>query len=44
VEFFLAFFVFYMISLVFESWFFYRYELGNKKTPQCHSERSEESR
>jgi hypothetical protein len=33
-----------MISLVFESWFFYRYELGNKKAPQCHSERSEESR
>ena len=31
VEFFLTFFVFYMISLVFESWFFYRYELGNKK-------------
>ena len=31
VEFFLTFFVFYMISLVFESWFFYRYERGNKK-------------
>jgi hypothetical protein len=31
VEFFLTFFVFYIISLVFESWFFYRYELGNKK-------------
>ena len=44
VEFFLTFFVFYIISLVFESWFFYRYERGNKKTPPCHSERSEESR
>ena len=44
VEFFLTFFVFYLISLVFESWFFYRYEQGNKKVPQCHSERSEESR
>ena len=31
VEFFLTFFVFYLISLVFESWFFYRYERGNKK-------------
>lgn len=30
VEFFLTFFVFYLISLVFESWFFYRYESGNK--------------
>ena len=31
VEFFLTFFAFYLISLVFESWFFYRYESGNKK-------------
>ena len=31
VEFFLFFFVFYLISLMFESWFFYRYEQGNKK-------------
>ena len=31
VEFFLTFFAFYLISLVFESWFFYRYECGNKK-------------
>ena len=30
VEFFLTFFAFYLISLVFESWFFYRYERGNK--------------
>ena len=30
-EFFLTFFAFYLISLVFESWFFYRYESGNKK-------------
>ena len=30
VEFFLIFFAFYLISLVFESWFFYRYERGNK--------------
>ena len=44
VEFFLTFFGFYLITLAFESWFFYKYERGNKKTPQCHSERSEESR
>ena len=31
VEFFLTFFVFYLISLAFESWFFYRYERGNIK-------------
>jgi uncharacterized membrane protein YqjE len=31
VEFFITFLVFYLISLVFESWFFYRYEQGNKK-------------
>jgi hypothetical protein len=31
VEFFLTFFAFYLISLAFESWFFYRYERGNKK-------------
>lgn len=30
VAFFLTFFVFYLISLIFESWFFYRYESGNK--------------
>ena len=30
VEFFLTFFAFYLISLAFESWFFYRYERGNK--------------
>ena len=30
VEFFLTFFAFYLISLVFESWFFYRYEQGKK--------------
>jgi len=30
VEFFLTFFVFYLISLTFESWFFYRYERGKK--------------
>ena len=30
-EFFLTFFVFYLISLAFESWFFYRYERGNIK-------------
>ena len=29
VEFFLTFFAFYLISLAFESWFFYRYERGN---------------
>ena len=33
VEFFLTFFVFYIISMMFESWFFYRYERGKKKTP-----------
>ena len=31
VEFFLVFFGFYILTLVFESWFFYRYEHGNKK-------------
>ena len=31
VEFFLTFFAFYLISLAFESWFFYRYERGNIK-------------
>lgn len=31
VEFCLTFFAFYLINLVFESWFFYRYERGNKK-------------
>ena len=31
VEFFITFLVFYLISLVFESWFFYRYEQGKKK-------------
>ena len=31
VEFFLVFFGFYILTLVFESWFFYRYEYGNKK-------------
>lgn len=30
VEFFLTFFVFYIISLVFESWFFFRYEREQK--------------
>ena len=30
VEFFLTFFVFYIISLVFESWFFFRYEREHK--------------
>ena len=30
VEFFLTFFVFYLISLAFESWFFFRYERGQK--------------
>ena len=29
-EFFLTFFVFYLISLIFESWFFFRYERGQK--------------
>lgn len=29
-EFFLTFFTFYMISLMFESWFFFRYERGQK--------------
>ena len=43
VEFFLVFFGFYILTLVFESWFFYRYERGNKTT--CHSDdrREEES-
>ena len=31
VEFFLTFFAFYLICLAFESWFFYRYDRGNKK-------------
>ena len=31
VEFFLTFFGFYLITLVFESWFFYRYEQVKKK-------------
>lgn len=31
VEFFLTFFVFYIISLVFESWFFFRYEREQKE-------------
>lgn len=31
VEFFLTFFSFYLITLVFESWFFYRYEQVKKK-------------
>lgn len=31
VEFFITFFVFYIISMVFESWFFFRYEQGKKK-------------
>ena len=30
VEFFLTFFLFYLISMFFESWFFYKYERGNK--------------
>ena len=30
VEFFLTFFVFYLISMFFESWFFYKYERGKK--------------
>ena len=31
VVFFLVFFGFYILTLVFESWFFYQYEHGNKK-------------
>ena len=31
VIFFLVFFGFYILTLVFESWFFYQYEYGNKK-------------
>jgi len=31
VEFFLTFFGFYLITLMFESWFFYRYEQVKKK-------------
>ncbi len=43
-EFFLTYLGFYLITLAFESWFFYKYERGNKTSCHSNDRREKESR